>query len=282
MSERFKMALLIIRDVASLYFSLFLTIFIWSGFSIVEKNFMVHLLPFTLIFSDWILIYFIEGLYSVRSQSPSKVVAYVARSTGINVILSFIFFYIFPNFIINAKTNLILIGFSVLIIISIRIRFLLKFFSWARFKVKIHTICRVQSNKGLESVLSQRPHLGYEIDRTFSLQEIQKLGVDIHRLLKNKIKMIVVDRNALRDNEILNKVFKVLSHNIKVMDLSNFTERITGKIPLDGIEKSWFLGHCSCSQSRLYDLYYIKNKSIWMDITIILKTIKTALTGVGY
>lgn len=31
-----------------------------------------------------------------------------------------------------------------------------------------------------------------------------------------------------------------------------------------------------------YDLYYVKNKSIWFDMAIILKTIKTVITGAGH
>ena len=30
-----------------------------------------------------------------------------------------------------------------------------------------------------------------------------------------------------------------------------------------------------------YDLYYVKNQSFWLDIRIIVKTIKTVLTGAG-
>ena len=30
-----------------------------------------------------------------------------------------------------------------------------------------------------------------------------------------------------------------------------------------------------------YDLYYIKNRSLWLDVTIALKTIKTLLLRVG-
>jgi lipopolysaccharide/colanic/teichoic acid biosynthesis glycosyltransferase len=30
-----------------------------------------------------------------------------------------------------------------------------------------------------------------------------------------------------------------------------------------------------------YDFYYIKNFSIWLDIMIVLKTIRTMLTGFG-
>ena len=30
-----------------------------------------------------------------------------------------------------------------------------------------------------------------------------------------------------------------------------------------------------------YDLFYVKNKSLWLDLVIIIKTIKTVLTGAG-
>ena len=30
-----------------------------------------------------------------------------------------------------------------------------------------------------------------------------------------------------------------------------------------------------------YDLYYVKNKNLWIDVLVILKTIKTVITGAG-
>ena len=30
-----------------------------------------------------------------------------------------------------------------------------------------------------------------------------------------------------------------------------------------------------------YDLYYVKNRTLWLDVLIILKTIKTVITGAG-
>jgi len=30
-----------------------------------------------------------------------------------------------------------------------------------------------------------------------------------------------------------------------------------------------------------FDLYYVKNKSLWLDVLIFFKTIKTVLTGAG-
>ena len=36
------------------------------------------------------------------------------------------------------------------------------------------------------------------------------------------------------------------------------------------------------SQEKLqYDLFYVKNRTIWLDVLVILKTIKTVITGAG-
>lgn len=254
MSERLKVFILLLGDIFLLLLSLFITIQIKGLFGKLGYDFQSHLTPFSLIFLGWITVYFIEGLYTVRSQSPTRMVAHIARSTTLNVILSFVIFYMVPNFQISPKSNLIILGAIAFFSITFWRRFLLNFFSWTRFEVKIHTICNEKNKNEVESILEDKPHLGYKITRHFNLHEIHNIKLDIPRLIKENIKVIVIDRNALRNEDTLNKVFQVLSHNIKVIDLSNFIERISGEIPIDAIEKSWFLEYCGYNQSKFYEV----------------------------
>ena len=254
MSDRMKVILFLLGDLVSLYLALFLTVYIWLGFKIDQNIFIQHIIPFSFLFSGWILTYFIEGLYTVRTQSPSRMIAYIGRSTGINVLLSFIFFYIFPNFIITPKTNLIVLGGLTFLIMTIWRRWLLKFFSFARFKENIYIISNEKSFNEVSLLLSNKPHLGFNIIKHFTPERLKSIKLDLEALKKEKIGLIVIDRNALKHEETLDRIFKLLSHNIEVMDLSRFIERLSGAIPLNAIEKSWFLEFCGCNQSRFYNI----------------------------
>jgi lipopolysaccharide/colanic/teichoic acid biosynthesis glycosyltransferase len=69
--------------------------------------------------------------------------------------------------------------------------------------------------------------------------------------------LIAVERNVTKDRELYSKIFSLLGSGIEIIDLANFAEKISGKIPLSAIDESWFIEHCGHQESRSYDL--IKN-----------------------
>src|SRR5665648_62883 len=106
MSNRAKAVLLLLVDTGILF--LVLTIVI----SLRQGNLSEHYSLFSAIFPIWILLYFIEGLYTLRTYNPANLPISCLRSIFLSVIISFIFVYLFPiqGEDLTPKTNLALIG----------------------------------------------------------------------------------------------------------------------------------------------------------------------------
>lgn len=55
------------------------------------------------------------------------------------------------------------------------------------------------------------------------------------------------------------------------MDLARFAEQISGKIPINAIDESWFIEYCGHQESRSYDiLKTLIDKGVAVLILIIL------------
>src|SRR3989344_6417411 len=125
MSNRAKTLLLLLVDIGILFLSLTLVISLRHG------NLEEHYRLFGLIFPFWILMYFIEGLYTLRTYNPANLSISVLRGTVLSILVSFIFIYLFPiqGEGVTPKTNLILTGlFALVLIYGWRTSFF-KFFS---------------------------------------------------------------------------------------------------------------------------------------------------------
>src|SRR5258708_5409717 len=89
--------------VFSLWISLYLRYFAVPSVSL----FLKHLVPFSILFVIWILVYFIAGLYEkhtliLKGQLPRV----VWSAQVVNSIFAIIFFYVIPFFGITPKTTL--------------------------------------------------------------------------------------------------------------------------------------------------------------------------------
>ncbi|MFA6411018.1 MAG: hypothetical protein WCW26_05605, partial [Candidatus Buchananbacteria bacterium] len=62
---KLKKIILILGDIAILYFSLWLALFIRKGFQIDLATWQEHLVPFSLIFIIWLIVFFISGYYEL-------------------------------------------------------------------------------------------------------------------------------------------------------------------------------------------------------------------------
>jgi len=106
---KFRQILLIIGDIFLLYLSLLLALFFgfWGGFT--WKVFLNHLLPFSILYLVWLIIFYIFGFYDL-TLFKTPFIFYVRILTGLGFILALgiTFFYFTPFFGITPKTNLLL------------------------------------------------------------------------------------------------------------------------------------------------------------------------------
>ena len=102
-----KKIVLLVSDIAILYGSLTLTVFIRYG-NQFEKQFDLHLIPFTLIFALWLVVFYISNFYEIQNlKNGALFFSSFINSSLVALLLSIAFFYILPLYGITPKTNLL-------------------------------------------------------------------------------------------------------------------------------------------------------------------------------
>lgn len=254
MSNRAKTLILIFVDILILYGALTAVIAVRHG------DLEVHYRLFSAIFPFWLLLNFIEGLYTLRTYNPANLPLSCLRSTALSVIVSVLFIYLFPieGTEFTPKTNLVLIAAMVL---PLSYGWRKVFFSYFSKASRLRETVLIGSDETLKIVmeeLERKPHLGYKIVGT---------STDI----PPETELIAIERN-FANTEVYQKIFGLLESGVEVMDLASFAEKISGKIPLKAIDPSWFVEYCGHQESRSYDLLKVlidKTVAILMLILLI-------------
>lgn len=253
MSNRAKALLLILIDTAIMYLALTVVIALRRG------DLQEHYRLFSAIFPFWILLNFIEGIYTLRTYNPANLPLSSLRSTALSVVVSIIFIYLFPleGTDVTPKTNLVLIATLVLPITYLWRKLFFTFFSKAS---RLRETVLIGSEETLQIVteeIERKPHLGYKI-----------IGKNCE--IPPETKLIAIERN-FSNTEVYQKIFSLLEQGVEVIDLAKFAEKISGKIPLKAIDESWFVEYCGYHESRSYDVIKVLiDKSIAILMLIIL------------
>lgn len=245
--QRTKAFILIFIDLALLFLSLFITTCIYKG-EVDFQFYAKHLYPFSIIFPVWIVMYFIEGLYSLRTFNPDGLVISCIRSQLINSVFAFLFFYLFTYTDITPRANVfILAGISFVLIYLWRKTFY-KLFSHQGLKINTVTFAADELIDEIEKNLVNKPFLGFNISKRCSLLDIK---------LPKNTDLIVIDRSLFRETEFLDDILLRMNQNISFMDISNFFELITGKVPVKAIDQAWLIENCGRQPDKLY--WLLKN-----------------------
>lgn len=266
MYDNLKKFILLFGDILTLYLSLYLTLLIRYLEWPMAATWQNHLWPFSIVFVAWILIFYISNLYSLHiAVNDGKFFNLTMRSVIISSLLSAAFFYINPNISIAPKTNLViyLVVFTVLFLLWRRT------FNWLLGaylpKNKVVVIGRNGQVDELAQVLKTNPHLGYKIalivnpngsgqnvNKKIVFDKILKLN---QFLVENKISMIVLAADPHASPELRTFLFNCLPLKINFVSLPNFYETITGKVPIEAIDKMWFLENLNLGNKHLFDLF---------------------------
>src|SRR3989339_1890629 len=105
----FRKILLFLGDITILYFSLLGTVFFGFGSKFNWEIVSGHVLPFSILYFFWLIIFYIFGLYDlgairIRVVLYPKILGAILCGLG----LGMVFFYLVPLFGITPKTNLLL------------------------------------------------------------------------------------------------------------------------------------------------------------------------------
>jgi exopolysaccharide biosynthesis polyprenyl glycosylphosphotransferase len=267
MNSKFKKILLLFGDIMVLYLSLYLTLLLRYAQKPDYGTLASHILPFSIVFIFWILMFYISNLYNLNlAVNNTRFLKLTLKSLAISSSFSIFFFYLMPWIKIAPKTNMIIY----LIIFAILFYFWRRLFNFVlkSYLPKQNFAFIGINNQVKELILffKKNSHLGLRAKFAYSNnREIKELNGtpvihDINKindLIKSKkIETVVLCSDEFEQKEKLrSSLLKSLSLKINFIGLANFYEIITGKVPLDAINKTWFLENLSEGNKKFFDIF---------------------------
>jgi len=245
----FRKILLFLGDITILYFSLLGTVFFgfWGQFN--WEILAGHLLPFSILYFFWLIIFYIFGLYDlgairIRVVLYPKILGAILCGLG----LGMVFFYLVPLFGITPKTNLLLnvLIFGILFLIW---RKLFGFLFSSRFFNNVAILGKdLPKIKALAKEIAARPYLGYRLTATFD--DGKNL---LAKIRDKKINALIVAEDFETDFDLLENLYQCLEARIIFWDWSQAYELFCEKIPTAFLQKKWFLENLKEGEKKFYD-----------------------------
>ncbi len=287
MSSLFKKLVLFLGDVGLLYLSLASTLFIrYAGVDFTSR-WEAHLIPFSIIFILWILVFYLFNLYQYKtSRAPEllKTVVYAVVTSGF---LSVTAFYLFPDtFGLTPKTNLALFAFI----------FLMLSYSWHRLIV--FTVFSSGAEKIIilgDSPLIQQtikhieahPHIGYRIAEWIKNVISIDPGTIREAITKHNVHHLVIQNHLEQGTPSTRLIYKLLAHEINVTDFWHFYENVFEKIPLEELREGWFVENISAHRplyekvKRIVDIFFSAILFVVLLPLMLLSAILIKLSSTG-
>lgn len=291
-----KRVILLLGDVFLLYLSLVGALFFRFGESLNFEIFWEHLLPFSILFLFWLIIFYIFGLYDLNIIKIKF--AFFQRILGailVCFILGITFFYLIPFFGITPKTNLLL---SVLIfgILFGAWRKLFYFLFSSRFLNNVAILGTKSLAQEIAKEIIQRPYLGYKLKVFFETEplfqqkskigEIKVLNAKeglLSKIQKENIDTLIIAINLEAESPLTKDLYQCLPSKVSFMDLAKAYEVICEKIPISFVTKLWFLENLREKEKGWHDktkritdvilasLILLFSFPLWIIIALVIK-----------
>jgi len=248
--------LLLLGDVLILYVALFITLFLRYQVIPTEEIISIHLLPFSLLFVMWILIFFISGLYEKHTVIlKNKLPGVLFNAQIANTLVAVMFFYFFPFFNIAPKTNLfIYLILSFVFILYWRIRAIN--FEARRKDLAVFVGTGKEAHELVTEINGNpryRLYITDEIDIATEPPEgiRTKLSLSVHKIGNGAI---IADFEDDRMVSVLPMFYQMIFSHVQFLRMDKMYEDIFDRIPLSVVSHSWFLENISAVPKRVYDI----------------------------
>ena len=240
-----KKLILLAGDIVLLYAGLALTLYLrydmsWFPASPTKNAWELHKMPFLLVHTLWVFIFYSAGMYDWERFTPRRIslVKLVFKSMAAGTAIAVLFFYFIPAFNITPKTNLIIDALVVAVFLSLwRIVFLKAISKSSKIKI-VFFGSTVESN-AFKRHLDASPSLGYKVEAVI---EHSDASINLkHLILERGIDLVVTVSDISGDQKMLKLFYEAIPLGVTITDFPKFYESIMGKVPVSVINESWFL-----------------------------------------
>ena len=247
---------LFIGDVALFLVSLWVMLFLrYRRVPDVETS-IEHLVPFSILFVAWVLVFFISGLYERHTLIlKHKLPTVILNAQIANIILAIVFFYFVPYFEIAPKTNLF-----IYLIVSFLLIFVWRTYGYSFFEFgKKQNAILIGSGgemKELKNEVNNNAMYNLRFVSSIDLDEIDTIDFkeDILNIVYSEnINIVAVDLRNDKVSPILPALYNLIFSKVKFIDMHRVYEDIFNRVPLSLLKYSWFLENISLSPRITYD-----------------------------
>lgn len=236
--------ILFLGDILSLIASLWLMLFIRYAEFPTSELFLQHLVPFSLIFAVWLVVFFISDLYRkptalFRRQLPNLIL----RAQVINTLIAIVFFYYVPVFGITPRTNLF-IYLIVSFILIVLWRTFIRYYGGSGRRLNIVFACAGSEVEELKQEINSNSRYGLVV------HNYQELG----NLPHNNSLIVVFNPYQNETPAGHDSLYNLLIHGVTFINVHDLYEEVFDRIPVSILDEQWFLENISSKSNYLYDL----------------------------
>lgn len=247
---------LVLGDLGSFVVALWLSLFLRSLEVPSKDLFLTHLMPFSLLFVLWILIFYIAGLYEKHTVIlKSKLPIILANTQIANSVLAVVFFYFIPFFGITPKT---------ILFIYLLVSFVL-ILSWRRYGYFL--ISRGHPNnalligsgdemKELLEEVNNNSIYNIKFISSIDLSRVDEQGFwdeIISHIYAENVSVIAIDLANKNVEPVLPHLYNLIFSKISFIDMHKIYEDIFDRVPLSLLKHNWFLENVSTHPRVVYD-----------------------------
>ncbi len=256
--------ILFIGDLILWLFSLWFTLLLRYGEKPSLSIFEDHLIPFSILFVFWIIVFYIAGLYDKQTRVFHRYLTVrLLNAQIVNSALAVIFFYFIPSFGIAPKTILF-----IYLIISFALISVWRIFGRGSFG---------ESDKEQTLIIGEGEELNELVDEvnnngryglSFSvIVDLQKTPVDIKHLLKQieekNITLVVANLENKKFEDSLHNFYNLIFSQVRFVEFNDLYEDVFDRVPVSTLGHDWFLKNISFTSGGVYDIF-----KRWTDFII--------------
>ena len=246
---KLKQLILVLGDIIALYLALALTLLIRYQEPFSSEAISTHFEPFSIVFIIWILVFYIIGLYEIRSlKNTTNFIRKLITALVINIVITVSFFYFVTAYGITPKTNLFIF---LALIFLLEYAWRTNYNNFLTNGVPTTKVLIIGSGLNVEyvaSAIKNSPQLGYEL---FFLENAEEISQTI---ISQRIDLVVVPNNIKKNSKVAQVIYKNLITGTSIIDLSSFYEIIFNKVPISELQEFWFLENL-INRQNVYDFF---------------------------
>ncbi|MDO8521180.1 MAG: exopolysaccharide biosynthesis polyprenyl glycosylphosphotransferase [bacterium] len=258
LSNKREMLVLFLGDVLLFVAALWVAIFLRNLMGPPFQHFSQHIIPFSILFAAWVLVFYIASLYEPHTVVlKSRIPAIILNVQAVNSLIAVLFFYLIPYFGITPKVVLFLCLLISFVFISAWRVFGTRFLG-LRHKEKAAIFGEGEEMHELYRVVNDNPLYPLRFVTSVDLTKLDGIDFEsevLERILSEEVSVIVVDSKNEHIAPILPRLYNLIFSHIRFVDQYRIYEDIFDKIPLSLIGYSWFLENVSSRAHFGFDLF---------------------------